>query len=211
MSKPGPIRLVGDVHGRFAEFHRILDASPYPVLQVGDLGVGFGNPTGEEILLERDSWWFIRGNHDNPEVCRNMGAHLPGCYMAADRMFVMGGAKSIDRAERTEGLDWWPDEEEGYNELSHLLREWGMTQPEFVVTHEGPFWVVQAMFRYAAPFTSVTSRFLDLLLEIHRPKVWVFGHHHKSASLWSGGTHFRALAELECVDLVDGELREVER
>jgi hypothetical protein len=52
------------------------------------------------------------------------------------------------------------------------------------------------------PFTrSRTNRFLDRLLSRHRPRLWLFGHHHRNWSGWDGATRFVCVGELCHADI----------
>ena len=123
--------ILGDVHGDRARCNRVHQKAQkkFPgseVIQIGDLGVGFpkykrrarsglyiNEPTGEidtEDYKLPPTFKFFPGNHDNRKECHK----LPNClgdFGEYKGMFFVSGASSIDRAFRTEGLDWWDDEE----------------------------------------------------------------------------------------------------
>ena len=72
-------RVIGDCHGLKYELAIILNSLPEDVtqvIQVGDLGVGFGQ--GDywhedlDLMLKAANARWIRGNHDNPKTCREM-------------------------------------------------------------------------------------------------------------------------------------------
>ena len=44
------------------------------------------------------------------------------------------------------------------------------------------------------------------MFEKHQPKLWFFGHHHKSWTMMIDGTQFRCLNELEVYDIPKGGL-----
>ena len=74
------IKFIGDVHGKYGRYETILKNSDLPTIQVGDMGVGFfhrdyegtlrpfANPPYDKMVAGNHR--FIRGNHDNPYVCR---------------------------------------------------------------------------------------------------------------------------------------------
>jgi hypothetical protein len=104
------IRFIGDVHGRFGQYRRMLKGSPHPTIQVGDMGVGFRRwPHGEADqnppydVMAGGGHRFIRGNHDNPGVCARDTQHVPDGTIEGNVMFV-GGALSIDKEYRHEGF-----------------------------------------------------------------------------------------------------------
>lgn len=48
---------------------------------------------------------------------------------------------------------------------------------------------------------SRTSEFLETLLELHRPKLWLFGHYHHDWDYTEDGMHFHCVGELSFVDI----------
>jgi hypothetical protein len=71
-----------------------------------------------------------------------------------------------------------------------------------MVTHECPVVAANAIYgshhRYD---NSRTSQFLQALLELHKPSIWVHGHHHVSVDHIIDGTRFVCLAELEMKEI----------
>ena len=48
---------------------------------------------------------------------------------------------------------------------------------------------------------SRTNAFLERLLEGHRPRLWVFGHHHRDWKFQEAETLFVCVGELSWVDI----------
>lgn len=208
----GKIRFIGDVHGKFKRYRELIRDVPFSI-QVGDMGVGFMGFRGGELrpltnpphdAMAEGRHLFIRGNHDNPEVCRRQEFWIPDGSLV-DGIYCLGGASSVDRAYRTEGLDWWADEELSYAELDLMIDEYATLKPEVVVTHECPDSVagelMRAMNRTKFEDGSRTRQALDRMFAIHQPKMWFFGHWHVSARFDMAGTKFACLNELEYVDV----------
>lgn len=209
------IRLIGDVHGHWQAYKRIIDGCPHPTLQVGDMGVGFKrwDPVEEKLVVRSNPPYdamskgdnrFIRGNHDSPEDCSRHPYWVPDGAVHHG-IFCVGGASSIDRAYRTEGIDWWPDEELGQLELNEIVADYSELKPSVVVTHECPESVADQLM---AAFNktkfedrSRTRQALEVMLYHHQPKLWVFGHWHHSAMFKMAGCHFVCLNELEHLDV----------
>jgi hypothetical protein len=218
------IRFVGDCHGKMAAYCRLLvgcDAS----IQVGDMGAGFSSlkpsyPPGSEIAFPRTGKdWFIRGNHDDPEICREH-EHYLGDYgfdrtiIPGTTLFFMSGAWSIDKPMRTPGFDYWPNEELSPEALKQAVKVYSDVRPEIVVTHEAPLSACQYMFRDIPIFggwgdtygqktgalATRTNTALQEMLNIHQPSLWVFGHYHWSRKFGLKGTEFICLTELETMD-----------
>ena len=128
------------------------------ILQLGDFGIWPG-PTGEEYLTRVDAaladadaeLWFVDGNHedfgqlaglrpgpDGREQVTSRIWHLPRGYRWRwhDREWLaLGGAVSLDRAGRTEGRDWWPQEEITVRQAGAVIEA---GPADVLVTHECP-------------------------------------------------------------------------
>lgn len=207
------IRFIGDVHAKFAPYSKLIKGCDRS-LQVGDFGVGFINPYTDKPYsnppydhMAKGEHFFIRGNHDNPGVCKRHPFWVKdgGSVFGRDDIFCVGGAFSIDKDRRTENYDWWHDEELSYGQLCNIMDTYELVKPKIVVTHECPDSVIsrvcqaRGMHKYDIP--SVTRRCFDNMLEIHKPDLWIHGHWHLSAWTIHKGVQFIALNELEYVDL----------
>jgi hypothetical protein len=201
------LRLIGDIHGKFGPYKKIINACEESI-QVGDLGIGFTDRWGRpcenppHYAMVRSNHRFIRGNHDNPASCKNHSQWIPdGAFLYDDRMMLVGGAYSIDKAYRTEGLDWWPDEELDYPTLSNIIMSYEIRRPEIMVTHEAPDSVARQLFNVTEGYPSRTRQAFAVMFEIHPPLVWVFGHWHEHRDVVINGTRFICLAECQYVDI----------
>ena len=200
------ITFVGDVHAKFREFRKLTDPIVGPVVQVGDMGLGF---PGLQLSKFASNIRFIRGNHDNPETCRSYPNYLGDFgYDATLNIFFVSGAWSIDRNIRVQGRDWWPDEELSMAQCSEVLTLWDKVKPDYVVTHDGPQEVTyRILTKLLMPGSGQTvhptrtGQLLDQMLAYHRPKVWVFGHWHVSFDEEIKGTRFVCLPELGTLTL----------
>lgn len=214
------LRIIGDVHGKFRRYREIIRDVPFSI-QAGDMGVGFMGFRGGELrsltnppydAMSEGRHLFIRGNHDNPEVCKRQKYWIPdGSFIPAvdgiidSGIYCLGGAVSIDRAYRTEGLDWWPDEELSYAELERMVDEYAAIKPEIVITHDCPSSIaneiLSAFNKTKIEDGSRTRVALERMLGRHQPREWYFGHWHVSLSVKRGRTLFTCLNELEYVDV----------
>lgn len=204
------VRFIGDVHGKWTRYKKLIKDAPRSI-QVGDFGVGFYNPRTETYsrpphdAMARGDHKFIRGNHDNPAQCRSHPFWLKDGTLTDDSIFCIGGALSIDKHLRTEGWDWWADEELCYSEFLELIQAYEEAKPKVVVTHECPETVVNHVLKkkgkYKYDFPSITRQCLDNLLYIHKPDLWVHGHWHIDHHTVFDGVEFIGLGELSHVDL----------
>ena len=207
------IRFIGDVHGKWDRYKKVIGDCDRS-LQVGDFGVGFINPYTDKPYsnppydhMAKGEHFFIRGNHDSPPACKRHPFWVKdgGCAFDRNDIFCVGGALSIDKERRTEGYDWWPDEELSYAELFNIMDAYESVKPKIVVSHECPDSVISRVmhemgqFKYDIP--SVTRRCFDNMLEIHKPDLWIHGHWHQSYHVVERGVEFIGLGELSHIDL----------
>lgn len=207
--------LIGDIHGKWEQYARILHDHKGKIdrsVQVGDFGWGFsdqeafGQSRVEQLheSMEQGDHTYIRGNHDNPEMCKHHKYCIDDVTYEGDTgiMFV-GGANSIDKHYRLlHGWDWWEDEELDYKDLQLAIDTYEQVKPRIMVTHEAPESIVPQLFPwYRKEHPSDTRVAFQHMLEIHKPELWVFGHWHTSANKVIDGTQFVCLKELETMEV----------
>src|SRR5262249_47941884 len=121
-----------------------------------------------------------------------------------DMMFI-GGAVSIDKHYRHEGYDWWADEEPSYADLCTMTDVYAVAKPRVMITHDCPEAIVSAvctiMQKEKMHFPSRVRQALQVMWEMHKPELWLFGHYHTSMDMTRGGTRFICLDELEYIDI----------
>lgn len=204
--------LIGDVHCNWRVLKSLVANIPRneQIIQVGDLGIGFNVP----IIGERDysdpkefapNFRFIRGNHDNPAACQLRTEYLGDYgYNKPLKIFFVGGGFSIDRDKRVEGMDWWRDEELSYEDFQKMLNLYEKVKPDFVISHEAPSRLCNKnsmISHLSVQEHSRTSQALDIMLDIHWPKRWVFGHYHRHLGAIINGTHFICLDTYETLKI----------
>lgn len=220
------LRIIGDVHGYHEKLVNLCNEAEYS-LCVGDIGFSYNYL---KVNLGLNSY-LLGGNHDNYtrktccngcDVCEKRGYTFPlqtkhflkdyGILEIPEfkPIFYVRGAWSIDRDFRIAGVSWWEDEELTYQQCVHAIEKYEEIKPEFVVTHTCPRNVIPYI-----PFNSEfgdkiyqtrTEQMLENMYEIHQPKIWIFGHFHKT---WnkefvhpssSKITNFFCLGELDYLD-----------
>lgn len=207
------LRIIGDVHGNIKKYKNLAEKADFSI-QLGDLGLDYS------LLKHNFSPKFhkvLAGNHDNYErvdgVFVNQTAHFLGDYgvinvpKIGDIFFVRGG-ESIDAKYRMLGVDYWKDEELSHKEANDALELYKQVKPDFVISHECPESIIDYVSNLGTydgkPIKpSFTAKLLQNMLEINRPKLWFFGHHHKRWLKVIEGTEFNCLDELECCDMYD--------
>lgn len=208
------MRFIGDVHGKMDRYLSLVVGADQSI-QVGDFGAGFVPlPQAHDSAMDPARHRFIRGNHDNPAVCAEHPAWIPDgtaeTLPSGTRIFYLGGATSVDRHSRVEGVEWWPDEElsiaAGYAALDTYEAEVASAGRPFdvVVTHECPESIARVIFktrRDKLTDCSRTRQLLDGMLASSAPKTWIFGHWHTDIDTVIDGTRYICLAELSHIDL----------
>ena len=140
---------------------------------------------------------FIDGNHENHERLNSMrvvnfsGGKAHKVYdsiyhlmrgqvyeIAGKRIFTFGGASSIDKHLRTEGISWWKEEEFNYCEANTAYENLNNVgwEVDYVLTHSAPFSIRDKLFEDNKP--SSTERMLEAMLRNIKFKRWYFGHYH---------------------------------
>lgn len=194
------MKIIGDVHGNHADYLDIIDKAEYSV-QVGDFGLNWGclkvvDPTRHKV---------IGGNHDNYSVIQSF-PHYMGDYGMVSHggidFFFVRGERSVDAHLRIEGKTWWREEELDIPAGYAAITAYEEAKPDIVISHGCPGSVVPFFITNTMKVNlSRTAQMLDAMFEAHRPKLWIFGHHHKSETLKDGRTTFRCLNELETMDI----------
>lgn len=202
------MKFIGDVHGKFSQYERIIREHS-GTIQVGDMGVGFRRwPHGEwqtnppyDKMVKAEAW-FIRGNHDNPFICQQHSRCIKDgdvhTTQKGNKIMFIGGGLSIDKAYRIEDYSWWPEEELTYEQMCEIAEKYLAEKPDVMVTHECPSVHVDRIHEsHHRLDNSRTTQFFQSLWAQHQPKLWIHGHHHISTESDINGTKFVCLAELE--------------
>lgn len=161
---------------------------------------------------------FIDGNHENHPALATFPVeewHGGKVHKIADSVyhlmrgqvftiegktfFTMGGAESIDRYSRKEGVDWWPEEMPSYEELNTGMDNLEKVdfQVNYVLTHCAPTIVAKYLTGDYRPNT-ITSFFehlpKDFGLKFDR---WFFGHYHQDKTLGKFSCLYQNIVQLD--------------
>ena len=202
--------LIGDVHGLFWDYKRIIKSLGVKrTLQLGDFGLGFLQTMDfPDMSGIEGEHLFIRRNHDNPAVCRAdkhcvgdfgvlEGSFIDGLY---DKLFFIAGAWSIDEAYRTPGISWWEDEQLSHEQLADAIDKYSEVKPDIVCSHDCPTTILHHI-HGSRVIPTRTSQAMDIMINIHKPKYFFFAHHHISWRKNIDGCWFICLSELETLDI----------
>lgn len=201
------ILIVGDTHGNWGALNTLMQKKkPSLVIQCGDFGwwprmevkkhgqqkewllKGLKVPIGTEVL-------WVDGNHEdhddilsmNPQehegiLCYPQVTYKPrgSTMVLPDGRVVLffGGAESIDKAWRTPGLDWFPEEIPNVDEFNRAMSH---DKVDIVISHTAPDYWVPDICR-GDKFNDPTRKALNSILTKYNPSLWYHGHWHKEAS-----------------------------
>ncbi len=213
------IVFVGDVHAQFKGLEFNLRDVPKDavIIQVGDFGVwpDYENAWDRAFHeMDRAPIYFIDGNHeyhpwfkgiDQPEEIFDGAIYVPrGHVMELDGLKIgfLGGASSVDKSNRSKGIDWFPEEITTQADGDRLLANAG-GHVDVLVTHSPPAELVPRISDprvleywdlgsdWADPSATVVQDVWDAL---NRPPMFC-GHFHKAVL----DGDIRVCAILECV------------
>lgn len=148
---------------------------------------------------------FVDGNHENfkqlneydVEIWNGGKVHfiengiirlMRGQVFEIDgtRFFTFGGAHSIDKMYRTEGLSWFPEEIPNQNEYEegwHNLEKADF-EVDYILTHSGPREVIAAMGYGEMSDDEVELRkYLQRVADNTNFTAWYFGHFHEDTEV----------------------------
>ena len=193
------IIVLSDVHGNILRCQDVALRNPgVPIVQLGDLGVGF---IPREIIENLPSnFFFFPGNHDNRKIAvtmKNCLGHFG--LLLRPHFFFVSGADSKDKAVRTEGVNWWPDEELTYEQGQKCIDEWAGSKAQVIVSHDCPQRIAEAFFLIYD--RSRTRQIIDAMIEARPPRLVVFGHHHRPLHKHHESTEYCGLKIDETITL----------
>jgi len=194
------LTIIGDVHGYHDSYLNLIQGKNASV-QVGDFGFNYDCLSG----VDPDNHKIIGGNHDNYDIIGNCPNYLGDFGMTnvgGVEFFFVRGECSVDAHLRIEGSNWWRNEELGMSVAHRAIDAYSDAKPDIVISHGCPgdmlpFFVTNSM----KNVPSRTASMLDAMWDAHRPKLWIFGHHHNTKTVTLGRTTFRCLNELETMEI----------
>jgi len=207
--KNKPIIFLGDHHGNWNELFYIIDKNKIEnsnIISVGDLGIGFKSKKEYEYALSEKlsnefkekniNFYGIRGNHDNPlffegenRICFEnfelIEDYTTTVYNDKTIQFI-GGAVSIDRTGRKEGVSYW--EKEGVN-----FNKEACQKVDILITHTAPSWCFPQQFNemvygwaredaYLLEDLTDERAVMDEIFKICKPTLHLYGHFHSSCT-----------------------------
>jgi hypothetical protein len=219
-----PIYLLGDHHGEYGKLFKKLkyfNISNCYILHVGDGGEGFKSAYKENDhnkrlnakFAKRDICYLsIRGNHSDPSYFDGR-VNLSNFKLLQDytvlrhcnkSILCVGGAVSVDRCLREEGVSWWRGE--GINmqldKVPHV---------DIIVTHSSPTWNEPTSLAKIAKWVDIDARLvsdcteerlaINKLIETSAAKKHFCGHMHIHSISEHEGCVSRIIDILELLEL----------
>lgn len=180
--------IVGDVHGEWGRLNILINRrKPHLLIACGDFGywppefLSTIRLQGTKLLLWCD------GNHEDHWALKQRESdeiepgiiYMPrgSTYTLPDGRVIMfmGGAHSIDKHMRRVGVDWFPEETIGYNDM-HDLPDINV---DIFITHTCPYELVPEMLKeFSTKDYEPSNLALSQLWEKYKPDLWYFGHWH---------------------------------
>lgn len=184
----------------------ILQVGDFGVWDHKPDGVYFLDKLNENSELRGVKWYFVPGNHENYDRLENYEAYADehgtrtpeGFVPLRDNIFYVGktnvwtwdgvlfaaagGAYSIDKAWRTPGVSWWPQETLTPGEVVrlHALMSIAGRHADVLLTHDSstslPEW---PGFLKDDPDSQAHREIMDQVWDITRPTWWFHGHYHR--------------------------------
>ncbi len=203
-----PIYVLGDTHGNWYEVFFYInnyDIRDCYLIHVGDGGEGFSpkdqqmkqfESLNDKFKEKNINYLSIRGNHSDPSYFKGdnrvvlSNFELIEDYTVAQygdkKIQFIGGATSIDRLARREGVSYWSGEKVDYQPDK-------CEKVDFLITHTAPSYCFPQKFNeivygWSKEDKNLISDLLeerskmDQLFAICRPKIHCYGHFHSS---WS--------------------------
>ena len=198
------LTIIGDIHGKIEQYKQITDNCEFTIC-VGDFGFKKEWDWHKEHIWKNGQYphWINLGNHDWIDVLKE--DHLEYAttgnfnYFTDWNLFTVRGANSIDKHLRREGIDWFRNEELNYQEQLEAFDCYIKHKPDIVVSHDCPQDIMVSLFGYTDK--SQTRVMLQHMFNEHKPKLFIFGHHHHHVDVNILGTRFICLDELQTFEI----------
>jgi len=172
------------------------------IVQVGDFGYGWPQTKPFKIshgyyetdeLFERAlkmPFFWLDGNHENHDLLEaDHGASQSNTFYCprgsviefklptreVRRAMFFGGASSIDKKYRIEGVTWWPQESITYSQTQRAIES--HNEVDIVFSHERPS-AFNYKHNFKEGFGESDKNALEAIREVFKPPFWCFGHYH---------------------------------
>ena len=203
---PIPMYFMGDNHGEYSDMFELIKKHGLKdchFIHLGDGGEGF-LPTKKQLRqfaylndffkARNILYKSIRGNHSDPFYFNSNSKVTMSNFELIEDYSVMeycnktiqfiGGAVSIDRTHRCEGMSYWADELVKFDEDK-------CQKVDMLITHTAPSWCFPQKFNrmvydWAAADMSLLKdlteerSIMDKIFNICQPSLHLYGHFHSN-------------------------------
>lgn len=194
--------MLGDVHGNWELLASVIKKFPSDnIFCLGEFGYW---PKHDRFILPpvKNKVYFIDGNHEDfwslrdngyldatsPQEIRENYFYVPrGIIVEIEEAKILccGGGTSLDKAFRTIGETWFPEEEISYSDMQRCLKQLENNEVDYVFTHSAPSLFEIKKSINLLPFTSPSEILLNEIIEQvvkqEIPPFWFFSHYHAHA------------------------------
>ena len=198
--------VTGDVHypidaDKLADANDVLSENDILVV-MGDMGIVWYDETISNHRIKELSniikykLLFIDGNHEHHPLLNSYPvktAYGGKIHRISDNILhmmrgekyniegknilVFGGAWSIDKIYRKDGVDWFKEEEFNHTESENCLDHINeLKEYDYIFTHDAPDNIAKTLCQYYQ--STSTSKFLNEIQDIVSFDRWYFGHYH---------------------------------
>lgn len=201
------VYVTGDTHGMYYDlkerFKNIELTCDDTIIICGDFGFVWNETEKKEFLkkLSQEVYTiaFVDGNHEDfsmlneypvtewnggkvHKVAANIYHLMRGQLFSIEgkTYFTMGGAYSLDKYRRVEGIDWWKEElpnSDDYKTADKTLTKCGNIV-DYVITHTLPQSSIHYIGRVPDIHDLELTGYLDWLYDKLEFKKWFAGHFH---------------------------------
>jgi hypothetical protein len=224
------VHIIGDIHGNIEFLNSyIKEYIPSILILLGDCGFYWVNKEGNPICninkidtrYTGTKIYWLPGNHENWQQIEYLHGRWGYCPVhIADSIFYcpigsnliindyriifIGGADSIDKEHRVEGVSWFP--QEVLNDQDYLFIQKANPKTSklktIICSHTCPEHFDMNMGFDSYRFKDPSRRILSETLKHYRPEYWFAGHWHKYHSGRYDNTFWQVL---DCGDIYDYE------
>lgn len=195
------IIVAGDLHGDWGHMNDLINKkNPDVILQCGDFGYWPKLEVSKPVLYGNQKPWKLQGikcketqvlwcdgnhedhwslkendpNYDNVIYCPRGAVRT---LLDGRTVLFIGGADSIDKDQRTLGIDWFPEEVISYKDYLEAIKYQGKV--DIVISHTCPREFNMDSQTYQK-ITDPSRAALSAILTHFRPDLWYFGHWHEN-------------------------------
>jgi len=213
------IMIVGDIHAEFGWLNILINKKqPDIIIACGDFGYWPKyNKTGkllgfdtDDIKPQKTKIYWCDGNHEHHDLLDNLVKDKAEPIEIKENVFFcprgtildingenflfMGGADSIDKHFRKQGIDWFPQEVIKQNDVYKIPSN---VKIDVVISHTCPTMLLHEMVKYnPAKWKDCSNDALQYVYDEYKPKKWFFGHWHVNKKIIINGT-----IEFQCLNM----------